>query len=84
MVSEMESGLKQVSGVECSSIASGIKNNEELDLSLILLSEGSAKAAVGSSERARRKLAKRRVGLMFMNYFLTMRVIGLIIPRKNE
>ena len=36
MVSEMESVLKQVSGVECSSIASGIKNNGELDLSLIL------------------------------------------------
>ena len=46
MVSEMESAIKQVSGVECSSIASGIKNNEELDLSLILLSEGSETAAV--------------------------------------
>ena len=46
MVSEMESVLKQVSGVECSSIASGIKNNGELDLSLILLCEGSVTAAV--------------------------------------
>ena len=46
MVSEMESALKQVSGVECSSIASGIKNNGALDLSLISLSEGSTTAAV--------------------------------------
>ena len=46
MVSEMESALKQVSGVECSSIASGIKNNGALDLSLISLPEGSTTAAV--------------------------------------
>ncbi len=46
MVSEMESALKQVSGFECSSIASGIKNNGDLDLSLISLSEGSTTAAV--------------------------------------
>jgi len=46
MVSEMESALKQVSGVECSSIASGIKNNGDLDLSLISLPEGSTTAAV--------------------------------------
>jgi len=46
MVSEMESALNQVSGVECSSIASGIKNNGDLDLSLISLSEGSTTAAV--------------------------------------
>ena len=31
MALEMESALKQVSGVECSSIASGIKNNGALD-----------------------------------------------------
>ncbi len=46
MALEMESALKQVSGVECSSIASGIKNNGALDLSLIFLSKGSTTAAV--------------------------------------
>jgi glutamate N-acetyltransferase/amino-acid N-acetyltransferase len=46
MAFEMESALKQVSGVECSSIASGIKNNGALDLSLIFLSKGSTTAAV--------------------------------------
>ena len=46
MISKMGNLLEQVIGVKCSSIASGIKNNGVLDLSLVLLSEGSVTAAV--------------------------------------
>ncbi len=42
----MNIALQQVSGVKCSSISSGIKNNGALDLSLVLLAEGSVTAAV--------------------------------------
>ncbi len=42
----MNIALQQVSGVNCSSISSGIKNNGALDLSLVLLAEGSVTAAV--------------------------------------
>ena len=38
--------LNEIKGVKCSSIASGIKNNNSLDLSLISLVEGSSTAAV--------------------------------------
>ena len=42
----MSNDLLAVNGVECSSIASGIKKNNSLDLSLISLIEGSKTAAV--------------------------------------
>ncbi|HIL20442.1 MAG TPA: bifunctional glutamate N-acetyltransferase/amino-acid acetyltransferase ArgJ [Candidatus Thioglobus sp.] len=42
----MRNDLLQVAGVKCSSIASGIKKNNALDLSLITLPEGSETAAV--------------------------------------
>ena len=42
----MSIDLLQVKGVKCSSIASGIKKNNILDLSLISLSKGSSTAAV--------------------------------------
>ena len=42
----MSSSLLKVKGVECSSIASGIKKNNALDLSLIKLINGSVTAAV--------------------------------------
>ncbi len=42
----MRSDLLQVAGVKCASIASGIKDNNVLDLSLITLCEGSETAAV--------------------------------------
>lgn len=42
----MRNDLLQVAGVKCSSIASGIKKNNALDLSLITLPEGSMTAAV--------------------------------------
>ena len=42
----MRNDLLQVAGVKCSSIASGIKKNNALDLSLITLPKGSKTAAV--------------------------------------
>ena len=42
----MSNDLLAVNGVECSSIASGIKKNNSLDLSLISLIKGSKTAAV--------------------------------------
>ena len=42
----MSTGLLEVEGVKCSSIASGIKKNNDLDLSLVSFIEGTQTAAV--------------------------------------